>query len=152
MTPQVMKLFQITDPEELLNVISEKFCASRQYDKEIITILFHAATSGDLVAQNIVMEIAEELAKSVSGCIKHLNFSGIPEVVLAGSIWTKAHCPLLLSHFRERIFHYTEKWINPQVLQVIPAAGAIIWAMELALCHPATPQQRAVIFENMPDL
>lgn len=152
MSEHLMKLFQITGPEDLLNVISEKFSFSREYDKEIITILFDAANSGDAVAQEIVKDIARELAKSVSGCIRRLHFSGVPEVVLAGSIWTKAKCPLLLSYFKECIFQYTQQWVEPQVLQVIPAAGAIIWALEIACNHPATPEQRAVIFENMPDL
>jgi N-acetylglucosamine kinase-like BadF-type ATPase len=152
MADQMLDIFQLTGPEELLNAISDKFYSSRKYDKEIITILFDSANSGDAVAQEIVRDIARQLAKSVSGCIRRLHFSGTPEVVLAGSIWTKAHCPLLLSHFRECIFQYTEQWIDPQVLKVIPAAGAIIWATEVACNHPATALQRAVIFDNMPDL
>ncbi len=152
MADLMLDFFQITGPEELLNAISDKFYPSRKHDKEIITILFDSANLGDAVAQEVVRDIARQLAKSVSGCIRRLNFSGTPEVILAGSIWTKAHCPLLLSHFRECIFQYTGQWIDPQVLKVIPAAGAIIWAMEVACNHPATPQQRAVIFENMPEL
>lgn len=149
LTEKLMNYFNISDPGELMNVINEKFYADRESDKEIITILFDAVNTGDAVAEEIVKEVAEQLAKSVSGCIKNLHFKGIPEVVLAGSVWTKANCPLLQAHFKKCIYRYTGMRINLIPLQVIPAAGAIIWAMELFCKHPATPELRARIINNM---
>lgn len=146
---EIMKLFEIKETEELLNVISEKFHNSREYDKEIVTILFHAANNGDQVAQNIVKNTANELAKSVSGCIRHLKFTHIPEVILAGSIWTKASCPLLMECFKTYIYEYTGFMVNPKPLQVIPAAGAIIWAMEIAHNRPLTLEERNVILHSI---
>ncbi len=145
---KIMGFFEIHDPIELLNVISEKFYGNRGLDKEIVTYLFEAANDKDEVAVNIVKDVADQLAKSVSGCMLGLKFVLIPEIVLAGSVWTKSDCPLLLSHFKERVHQYTGKSPNPFPLQVIPAAGAVLWALELAQNHPATGRQRELIINN----
>jgi N-acetylglucosamine kinase-like BadF-type ATPase len=150
LTDKLMSYWSLEDPKELMNVISEKFYVTRENDKDLITIFFEAVNSEDAVAVGIAQDIAEQLAKSVSGCIRKLHFTGIPEIILAGSIWTKVDCPLLISHFKNGIYLNTGMRVNPLPLQVIPAAGAIIWAMELACNHPATPQQRAIVMKNMP--
>lgn len=145
---RIMDFFEIQDPIELLNVISDKFYDSRELDKQLVTYLFDAANEKDGAAVSIVKEVARELAKSVSGCMTTLKFDGIPEVVLAGSVWTKADCPLLLTHFKKCVFQYTGKNIDPFPLQVIPAAGAILWALELEQNHPAAIEQRNKIISN----
>ncbi len=150
LTQKLMSLFGLSSHEDLYNYIGERFCVDRSLDKEIITILFEAANVGDAVAVELVKDIAREQAKSASGCIRNLNFSKTPEVVLIGSVWTKAKCPLLLSYFRECIVQYTGLQVNPVPLQVVPAIGAIIWAMELVLKHPLTQVQRESILNNMP--
>ncbi len=147
---KLMNLFGLSGHEELYNFIGERFYTERSLYKEIITILFEAANAGDPISVEIVRDIAREQAKSVSGCIRNLKFSKTPEVVLAGSIWTKTNCPLLLSYFKECITRYTGIQVNPFPLQVIPAVGAIIWAMELAWKHPVTPMQRENIIKHMP--
>ncbi|WMJ86091.1 BadF/BadG/BcrA/BcrD ATPase family protein [Anaerocolumna sp. MB42-C2] len=148
LTDKIMKFFGIQDPLELLNTISDKFCRNREMDKAIVTYLFNAANESDAVAVDIVKELANQLAKSVSGCILGLDFKGLPEIVLAGSIWTKSNCPLLISHFKECIYQYTGKKLEPFPLKVIPAAGAVLWALELALGHPAGREQRTLIINN----
>lgn len=142
LTEQIMEYFQIEDPMELPNVISDVFYVDRSTDKAIVTFLFQAAGEEDEVAMDLVKEVADQLAKSVSGCIKGLDFNGVPEVILAGSVWTKTDCPLLVNHFRKQVNQYTGKNISPLLLGVIPAAGAILWAMELVQKHPATLEQR----------
>jgi N-acetylglucosamine kinase-like BadF-type ATPase len=149
---KLMDLFNLSSHEELYNFISGRFYTDRSLDKEIITILFDAANSGDAISAEIVREIAREQAKSVSGCIRNLRFSQTPEIVLAGSVWTKTNCPLLLSYFKECIYQYTGLQVQPFPLQVIPAVGAIIWAMELALKCPVTPEQRENIIKQMPSV
>jgi N-acetylglucosamine kinase-like BadF-type ATPase len=146
---KLMNLFQLSGPEKLYNFISERFYAERSLDKEIITVLYNSANKGDEVSMEIVRGIAREQAKSVSGCIRNLSFSEAPEIVLAGSVWTKTYCPPLLSYFKECITHYTGWQVEPFPLQVIPAAGAILWALELALKHPATLEQREAVLQNM---
>jgi N-acetylglucosamine kinase-like BadF-type ATPase len=142
---QIMNLFAIADPMEIPNVISDRFYTDRNLDKIIVTYLFQAANAKDEVAMGIVQEVADQLAKSVSGCMLGLDFKGIPDIILAGSVWTKSDCPLLLSHFKDSVFRYTGKNISPTPLQVIPAAGAVLWALELAQKHPATVVQRTLI-------
>ncbi len=149
---KLMNLFQLSGPDKLFNFISERFYTERSLDKKIITILFDAANAGDEVSVEIVRSIAREQAKSVSGCIRNLTFHETPEIVLAGSIWTKAYCPLLFSSFKEYITQYTGWKVEPFPLQVIPAAGAILWALELALRHPVTSEQREKILRNMSNL
>lgn len=142
LTGKIMDFFEIQDPLELLNAISDKFYNNREMDKEIVTLLFQAANNHDEVAEGIVKEIADQLARSVSGCMINLKFKEVPEVILAGSVWTKSDCPLFLSYFKECVHQYTGKNIHPVPLKVIPAAGAILWALELAQKHPATEEQR----------
>ncbi len=148
LTEKIMKFFHIQDPIELMNVISDKFYKNRKLDKAIVTYLFDAVNESDAVAVDIVKELANQLAKSVSGCILGLDFKYFPEIVLAGSVWTKSKCPLLLSHFKEGIYRYTKKKPEPFLLNVIPAAGAVLWALELAQNHPATKEQRKLIINN----
>ncbi|MGB8451602.1 MAG: BadF/BadG/BcrA/BcrD ATPase family protein [Anaerocolumna sp.] len=148
LTDKIMGFFEIQDPIELLNVISDKFYSNRELDKIIVTYLFDAANEKDEVAISIVKDVADQLAKSVSGCMLGLKFNDVPEIVLAGSVWIKSDCPLLLSHFTECINQYTGKKLTPVPLEVIPAAGAILWALELAQNHPATLEQRNIIINN----
>lgn len=142
LTGKIMDYFGIENPIELLNVISDRFYGDSEMDKTIVTYLFEAANGGDEVSTGIVKELADQLAKSVSGCILKLKFEETPEIILAGSVWTKSDCPLLLTHFKERIFQYTGKVLEPVPLKVIPAAGALLWALELALNHAPGPEQR----------
>ncbi len=149
LTDRVMSLFGLTDQKELYDAISETFYTQRNLDKELITLLFEAANSGDAIAAEIVQEIARQQAKSVSGCISNLSFQKVPEIVLAGSVWTKSDCPLLIDYFTDCIFLYTGMRVTPILLEVRPAAGAVIWALELACNHPVTKAQREVIMNQL---
>lgn len=146
---RIMELFGIHDPIELMDVINEKFHAKRDWDRDILINLFQAANTGDKVAITIVRETAFQLAKSVAGCMKVLGFAKTPEVVLAGSIWVKSNCPLLKKYFKDYVHKLSGRRISPVLLQVIPAAGAVIWALELIQDQPATPEQRALITEEV---
>ncbi len=149
LTDRIMELFEISDPKELMDVISEKFYVKRDWDLGILTSLFQAANKGDKVAKKLVRETALQLAKSVAGCMKALGFQETPEVVLAGSIWVKSNCPLLKKSFTNYVHKLSGRRIKPVLLQVIPAAGAVIWALELVQKHPATARQRALIIKEV---
>lgn len=147
---KIMGLFGMSSQEELFNFISERFYMERSIYRDIITILFDAANAGDPISVDIVRGIAREQAKSVSGCIRKLRFGNRPEIVLAGSIWTKTSCPPLFDYFKECIAQYSGLQVNPFPLQVIPAAGAIIWAMELVYNKPLPQTLRDKIIRNLP--
>lgn len=149
MSEQIMRLFEIHEPIELMNVISEKFYEDRRWDLPILNLLFEAANAEDQVAVGIVRNTALQLAKSVAGCIKALGSPGTPEVILAGSVWVKSNCPLLTDHFKECVYQLCGKKIEPMHLKVIPAAGAVIWALELAQKKQATEEQRRMIIEEV---
>lgn len=146
---RVMQLFGLKDRKELYRVISEEFYSSRDWDKELITILFDAANSGDGAAVGIVQEIARQQAKSVAGCIRNLSFHATPEVVLAGSVWTKTNCPMLLTCFVDCIAQYTGERVTPMFLESKPVAGAILWALELVGNQPVTKQKREEILNYL---
>lgn len=146
---RVMQLFGLKDHKELYRVISDEFHSSRDRDKELITILFDAANSGDEAAVGIVQEIARQQAKSVAGCIRNLSFQTTPEVVLAGSVWTKTNCPLLLNYFIECIAQYTGLQVEPVLLESKPVAGAILWALELANNQPVAKRKREEILNYL---
>jgi N-acetylglucosamine kinase-like BadF-type ATPase len=149
LTDRVMQLFGLKNQKELYRMISDEFYSRRNRDKELITILFDAANAGDEAAVEIVQEIARQQAKSVAGCIKNLSFQATPEVVLAGSVWTKSNCPLLLSYFTDCISQYTGIPIKPVLLESRPVAGAILWALELANSQPVTKIKRETILNYL---
>lgn len=148
MAERLLDLFGIDDPLCLVDIIGEKFSARRDWDKDIVTILFDSANALDPVAVALVQSMADELAKSVAGCMKNLSFYETPDVVLAGSVWTKTNCPLLLKYFHERIYAYSGKRVELFPLRVIPAVGAVIWALELYQKYPATAEQRDNIMRH----
>ncbi len=149
LTEPILQLFGLKDQKKLYQVIGNEFYVRRDWDKELITILFDAASLGDKAAVEIVQEIAKQQAKSVAGCIKNLSFRATPEVVLAGSVWTKADCPLLLAHFTDCIFLYTGIRVKPVLLESKPAAGAVLWALELANNQPVTKKKREAILNYL---
>ena len=133
MADKVLKLLNLSDPSMLLSELSAKFVEDRSNDRAVLEILFESAAQGDEVAYNIVRNSAESLARSVAGCMLHLGFTEVPEVVLAGSVWTKARSPIMLSGFIDDVAALTGMRIDPTILSVAPMAGAVLWALELSL-------------------
>lgn len=131
----VLKILEVADPSDLLAAIAIKFLEDRELDTFILRALFEEASQGDEVAKNIIKYAATEIAKSVAGCIKHMGFSEVPEIVLAGSIWVKADQGLMVNWFVEGLLSYTGVKVAPYKLQVKPAIGAVIWAKELMEGH-----------------
>lgn len=149
MVERIMKVMEADTAQDLLERIYHKFIQCRDQDKMIVTILMESALEGDKIAAEIVKKAALEMAKSVSGCIQHLAFKKEPDVVLAGSLWTKVKNPLMLETFIENVNKYSGYAIKPRILDVVPMVGAVIWALELSQNAPATHEQRECIRMNM---
>ncbi len=149
MVEPIMEQLEAERPSDLLEDITHKFILDRGLDQPLIHILMTAAMEGDRVAIDIVKMSAHEMAKSVSGCIKNLHFLNTPDLVLAGSIWTKVNNPLMRRFFVEYVHQYTGQKFEPVVLEVVPMAGAVMWALERAGNKPITQAQRKSIIEKI---
>ncbi len=132
LTPITLNLIGNTSEEQLMEDIVLVYSA-RKVDYNILTVAcFEEANKGDEVAIELLTEMADNLARSASGAVVRLDLGETPEVVLAGSVYVKGCCPILVEEVKRRIDMYTNKKCNTQVLTVPPATGAIIWAYELA--------------------
>ncbi|MCI5938791.1 MAG: hypothetical protein MRZ17_02660 [Acholeplasmataceae bacterium] len=132
LTPIVLELLDNKDHEYLMEDIALKYLTGK-VDYNVLTIAcFEEASKGDIVAINLLKEMADNLARSAAGAVVRLNLGEHPEIVLAGSVYVKGSCPILVEEFKEKINHYAHKECKTKVLMVPPATGAIVWAMELA--------------------
>jgi len=89
-------------------------------------------TFGDEAALELLRHSGREMAKSVIGVIKRLNFSGEKEIdiILAGSINLKGENPELINAFKKEVYFREKRKMCFIPLQVPPVAGAVIWAIE----------------------
>lgn len=133
LTEPMLSLFACDAPEDFHTAISTEFAMGRRvHPKDIIGLLFAASTAGDGVAVSIVHQVAEALARSAAGCAVRLRFDGCIPVVLIGSVWTKGRHQPMIDHFTEVFERYCGKACTVIVLDVPPAAGSVLWALELA--------------------
>lgn len=131
LTPIVYDLLGVTDKYYLMEKISDYYL-SRKVDYTKLTIAcFDEANKGDKVAIKILTTMAENLARSAGGVVVNLDFKGEVEVVLAGSVWVKGSCPVMIEEFKKLINDFTKRQCKTILLTVPPATGAIIWALEL---------------------
>jgi len=132
LTPITLNLLGNTSEEQLMEDITLVY-NGRKVDYNILTIAcFEEANKGDEVALEILTEMADGLARSAASAVVRLDLGETPEVVLAGSVYVKGSCPVLVNEVKRRIDMYSNKKCDSQVLMVPPATGAIIWAYELA--------------------
>lgn len=121
----------VKDKYYLMEKISEYYL-SRKVDYTTFTIAcFEEANKGDEVAQTILKETAEQLARSAGGAVVNLDFDDPVEIVLAGSVWVKGSSPIMVEEFKKYINEFTKRNCIVKKLMVPPATGAIIWAFEL---------------------
>ena len=76
--------------------------------------------------------MADGLARSAAAAVVRLELDENPEVVLAGSVYVKGSCPVLVEEVKKKIDFYTKKKCNTTVMTIPPATGAIVWAIEVA--------------------
>ncbi|MFA7367325.1 MAG: BadF/BadG/BcrA/BcrD ATPase family protein [Bacilli bacterium] len=133
LTSHVFNLLGTKDKYYLMENISDYYL-TRKVDYTTLTkAVFEEANNGDEVALDIIVKMAENLARSAGGVVTGLTFKGQVQIVLAGSVWVKGNCPVLINHFKKCINEFTKRDCDVIVLEVPPATGAIIWALELYL-------------------
>ncbi len=133
LTPIVYNLLGVTDKYYLMEKISDYYL-TRKVDYTTLTIAcFEEANKGDEVAIEILKKTAENLARSAGGVVVNLKFLDPVQIVLAGSVWVKGSCPIMVEEFKKLINAFTKRNCEINVLTVPPATGAIIWAQELYL-------------------
>ena len=132
LTPITLKHLGNISEETLMEDIAVVYCR-RKVDYNLLTIAcFDEANKGDEVAIKILTDMADNLARSAASAVVRLDLGETPEVVLAGSVYVKGSCPILVEEVKKKIDMYANRKCNTFVLTVPPATGAIVWAYELA--------------------
>ena len=131
MTKPLLSLLGVSDEGCLMAEISDKFYGKKIKDLEFMKILFLAANESDPAALSIVKSAAVELANSVIGCARRLDFGGEIHIITAGSIWVKCETPILYERFCSHIKNTLAqncKFVTPDLP---PICGAVNWAFQL---------------------
>ncbi|WP_123040715.1 N-acetylglucosamine kinase [Cohnella candidum] len=149
MTGSVMTLLGIQDQEIFLETALDGVVNRTLPNTELMRILFAAADAGDGAALEIVDRSAEQLARSTAGCMNSLDFGEEVDIVLAGSVWVKAETPLLLDRYKKYVAQWTTHSCRYSILDVPPAAGAILWALELTRGHAPEPEPRRKVIHEL---
>jgi len=122
----------INKEDEFVNAVYEKVYSDKVKRDDLSKIAFYAANEGDEVALELLRHSGREMAKSVIGVIRRLNFSYEEEIdiILAGSVNLKGENPALVEAFKQEICHRVKTKVCFMPLQVPPVAGAVLWAIE----------------------
>lgn len=152
MTEPVMQLFGLSSKEFFIEYALDHMIKRSLPNTKLMQIMFAAADRGDAVALDIIDHTAKQLAYSTAGCIHNLDFGQEVDIILAGSVWVKAESPLLLDKYKEYVAALTHHQCRYMTLQVPPAAGAVLWALELASGHPVHSDTRQRVVESLVDL
>lgn len=132
LTPITLNLIGNMHEDDLMEDIVLKYCNGK-VDYNVLTVAcFEEANKDDEVAIELLTEMADNLARSAASAVVRLDLGEHPEVVLAGSVYVKGSCPILVNEVKRRIDLYSKKQCHTKVLTVPPATGAIVWAYELA--------------------
>lgn len=146
---RVLALLSCDDPSDLHTRISTQYAYGTAVTAtQVIAALFAAYDEGDAVAAGIVRHVADALARSAAGCTARLRFGDTVPVVLIGSVWTKGRFQPMIDHFRARYERYAAKQADLRILEVPPAAGSVLWALELALGRVPGAALREVVFAD----
>jgi len=149
LTKIVMDLLNVKDKYYLMESISE-YLITRKIDLTFLTIsLFKEANKGDEVSIEILKKVGENLARSTGGVVVNLQFDEEVDIVLAGSVWVKGSSDIMLNNFKKCINSFTNKKCNINILNVPPATGAIVWALEVANKTFPNKKMRDFIVSNV---
>lgn len=150
LTPVILSLFDCENPEDFHLAYSLKYQFGDVVKPlQVVQALLEASTQEDAVARAIVLETADTMARSSAGCAVRLRFGDIIPVVLIGSVWTKGRHQPMIDHFKAQFERYTSKAATLHVLSVPPAAGSVLWALELALGHVPDAGLRQRVLEEV---
>lgn len=128
----VYEMLGLTDRSEYINKIVNMLEGKPLNKTELIKCLFKRANQGDEVAIKILADAGTNMALSIAGCINAIEIKGTVNVVLAGSVWVHATCPVMKDTFENKVRELTKQECDFIVLNAPPATGAVIWAIELA--------------------
>lgn len=141
---RVTALFGCKRDDDLHERISTQYMYGKAVTTlELIDLLFAASEEGDAAARGIVLRASDALARSAAGCAARLRFEAPIPVVLIGSVWAKGRHQPMIDRFRERFEQYTGMACTLHILDVAPAVGSILWAMELFMGEVPSPALRA---------
>ncbi|WP_438348496.1 BadF/BadG/BcrA/BcrD ATPase family protein [Paenibacillus sp. FA6] len=152
MTDPVMKLMQIPSKEFFIEYAVDGTLKRTLPNTMLMQIMFAAADNGDPVALDILDYTANQLAYSTVGCMHNLDFDHDVDIVLAGSVWVKAESPLLFKLYKNYVEELTHHQCNYIILNVPPATGAVLWALELAFGHPVDLDTRIRVISTIENL
>jgi len=132
MKEMLFEKLEINEESELVNAVYEKVYTNKVKIAGLSKIAFYAANQGDEVALELLRHSGREMAKSVIGVIKKLNFSYEEEIdiVIAGSVNLKGENPALIKTFKKEVCHGVKTKVRFIPLEVPPVAGAVLWAIE----------------------
>ncbi|MFD0692567.1 N-acetylglucosamine kinase [Paenibacillus sp. GCM10027628] len=147
MTAPVMELLQLPGKELFIEFAVDGMFKRTIPTTKLVQILFAAADIGDPVALHILDNTAKQLAYSTVGCMHNLDFGHEVDIILAGSVWVKAESPLLLQSYKNYVANFSNRHCRFILLQVPPATGAILWALELAYGRPVHLDIRRKVIE-----
>ena len=152
LTKEIFDLYNIEDKKYFLDKIVELTDKRLINRTEIIKILFKNANHNDEVAIEVLETAGKCMGLSVAGCINNLDFDKEVNVILAGSVWSKATAPHMFNKFTEIVDNYTKKPINYIVLKAAPASGAVVWALEIAHGVYPTEELRNSILSTVEEI
>lgn len=152
MTEPVMKLLQISSKEFFIEHAVDGILKRNLPNTQLMQIMFTAADHGDSVALDIINNSANQLAYSTVGCMHNLDFEHEVDIVLAGSVWVRAESPLLFNLYKKAVEQLTDYRCNYIILNIPPATGAVLWALELAWNHPADSEIRRKVIDSIENL
>jgi len=132
LTDIVMGKLGVSDKYYLMEAISEAVTKRKMDYTDLTLAVFTEAEKGDAVAQEILRSVGVSCAQAVSGAILNMDFDPPVEVVLAGSVWVKGASPIMIKALEDEIAKNVQKEFRVLFLEVPPATGAVIWALELA--------------------
>ncbi|MBH5319762.1 N-acetylglucosamine kinase [Paenibacillus sp. GSMTC-2017] len=143
MAAPVMKLLGVPGKDRFMERALEGMVARTLPNTEIVTILFSAAENGDAVAMNIVSQSALQMAYSTAGCLRQLDFgTESADIIMAGSVWVKAKSPVMRDLYKRYVNELAGRECRYILLEVPPAAGAVLWALELTNGGAVEPEIR----------
>jgi len=138
MTPPVLKLLGVTDAAGFMEAVYDRYHSHAVTAREVLEILFSCANRGDAVASGVLRRVGAQIACCIAGCERRLDFGEELDVVLVGSVTLKASCPILLDTLKAEALRLTGKKLNFIPLEIPVAAGAVLWAIELAAGRTAS--------------
>ncbi|MCL1795545.1 MAG: hypothetical protein FWG37_01500, partial [Clostridia bacterium] len=148
LTPLLLSLYRCVR-EDFHTAMSIHYQTERAITPlDIILKLFNACDQADPVALSIVRNVSDALARSAAGCAVRLDFGPVIPVVLIGSVWTKGRYTPMINAFRAQFNALSHKQADIRVLDVPPASGSVLWAMENALGRVPAKDVRERVFNE----